>query len=181
MKTSRHVPKGIEDIPNWFDDDDDDDDDDESDELFFAETKPTPPFKVSNMLVTFARRQKRQIALRDEEERKRDGVPSLVLLLFRRRSRCRFFSITITLSVCDTFFLFCVSKSHGESKKRKQQKKFFTKTLNILIPFSIHSINQSKKLRNTHSSSSLVLPRAALEKRETEVHARVQRKRYNIL
>jgi hypothetical protein len=107
VKTSRQVPKGIEDIPNWFDDDDDDDD--ESDELFFAETKPTPPFKVSSMLVTFARRQNRQIALRGEEERKRDGVPSLVFLLFRRRSRCRFFSIIITLSVCDSFFLFCVS------------------------------------------------------------------------
>jgi hypothetical protein len=120
VKTSRQVPKGIEDIPNWFDDDDDDDDDDdESDELFFAETKPTPPFKVSSMLVTFARRQKRRIALRDEEESKRDGVPSLVFLLFRRRSRCRFFSIIITLSlsVCDSFFLFCVSESSREEKK----------------------------------------------------------------
>jgi hypothetical protein len=125
VKTSRQVPKGIEDIPNWFDDDDDDDDDDESDELFFAETKPTPPFKVSSMLVTFARRQKRRIALRDEEESKRDGVPSLVFLLFRRRSRCRFFSIIITLSlsVCDSFFLFCVSKSSREEKTKKNLRK----------------------------------------------------------
>jgi hypothetical protein len=123
VKTSRHVPKGIEDIPNWLDDDDDDDD--ESDELFFAETKPTPPFKVSSMLVTFARRQKRQIALRDEEERKRDGVPSLVLFFFRRRSRCRFFSIIITLSVCDSFFLSCVSslpESPPEKREKTQQK-----------------------------------------------------------
>ena len=45
LKTSRHVPKAVADIPNWFDDDDDDDDDD-SEAVFFAET--SKPFDDKN-------------------------------------------------------------------------------------------------------------------------------------
>ena len=42
LKTSRHVPKAVADIPNWFDDDDDDD---SEAAVFFAETSTKPPFE----------------------------------------------------------------------------------------------------------------------------------------
>jgi hypothetical protein len=44
LKTSRHVPKAVADIPNWFDDDDDDD---SEAAVFFAETS-TKPFDDKN-------------------------------------------------------------------------------------------------------------------------------------
>ena len=63
--------------------------------------------------------------------------------------------------------------------KRKQTKNFYSNPKHFYL--FLYPSNQSKNREIPHSSSSLVLPRATLEKRETEVHARVQRKRYDTL